>query len=270
MGLLLFVIPVIEGHQAGWPWWAFAMLAAAVPVLWWFFRAERQAAEHGRDPVIDLSLFGLESFRRGLAMITAYFFGGSALFLILSLYEQQGLGSTPLDAVKTFIGFAIALLVSSIIATRHVARRRVLFLRGGFVLICTGLAIVVAGLATADQGDARAAIFVGLAVYGLGQGGVSPVMFASAISAVPLRSAGAASGVLATCTQVSAAVGITLIGLVFSTVLAQKDGAVPTAHAAMCALSIHLASILFAAWLAWRLPNTPAGTTIEPGPALEP
>lgn len=271
VGLLLFVIPVIEGHQAGWPWWAFVMLAASVPVLVWFFRAERRAAQHGRDPVIDLELFRLVSFRRGLAMITAYFFGGSALFLILSLYEQQGLGLKPLDAVNTFIGFAIALLVSSIVATRHVARRRMLFLHGGFVLICVGLAIVVAGLATADGGDARAAIFVGLAVYGLGQGGVSPVMFASAISAVPLRSAGAASGVLSTCTQVSAAVGLTLIGLVFSTVLAQGEGAVPNARAATWALSINLASMLCAALLAWRLPKASADKTmLEPGPALEP
>jgi hypothetical protein len=247
------------------------MLAASVPVLVWFFREERRAAQHGRDPVIDLDLFRLVSFRRGLAMITAYFFGGSALFLILSLYEQQGLGSTPLDAVKTFIGFAIALLLSSIIATRHVARRRMLFLHVGFGLICVGLAIVVAGLATADRGDARTAIFVGLAVYGLGQGGVSPVMFASAISAVPLRSAGAASGVLSTCTQVSSAVGITLIGLVFSTVLAGGQGALTHAHAAMWALSINLASMLGAALLAWRLPKASAtSTVIEPGPTLEP
>lgn len=260
-GLLCLLVPVVEGHEAGWPAWSIVMLVCSLPLIWWFFREERRAAEHGRDPLIDLVLFKLTSFRRGLAMITAYFFGGGSLFLVLSLYEQKGLGLSPLQAAETFLGFAIALFVSSIFATNLVAKHRAFFLHGGFALICVGMGVLVAGLAFSASGDARPAVVIGLAVYALGQGMVSPVMFSTAISAVPLRSAGAASGVLATCQQVSAAIGVAAIGLVFTSTLAKDTGPLPHAHAAALALSINFGSMVLAAVLAWRLPRT--GPTSE-------
>lgn len=275
IGLALLLVPLIEGHAAGWPAWAIAMLAAALPVLIWFVREERRAAAHGRDPLIDLDLFRLPTFRRALAMISMYFFGGGSLFLVLSIYEQKGLCIETLDAALSFTGFAGALLVASLFAMRHVARHRLKFLHGGFALVCAGIAIVVAGLGTTKTGDARLAIMIGLSVYGLGQGCVSPVMFSTALFGVPLRSAGAASGVLATCQQVSAMLGVAVIGLVFSTVLANVSGSsiadaaksaagalashpspLSYAHAAMWALSVNLASMVFAAVLALRLPRT--------------
>ena len=88
-------------------------------------------------------------------------------------------------------------------------------------------------------------------------------MFSTVLSGVPLRSAGAASGVLSTFQQVSSMLGVAVIGLVFSTVLGTHAGtgsAQPAsyAHAATFALSIKLASMIAAALLAWRLPPAPA------------
>ena len=271
-GLALLLVPLIEGHQAGWPAWAIVMLIASVPVLWWFFREERRAAAHGKDPLIDLELFRLRTFRRGLAMIAMYFFGGGSLFLILSIYLQRGLGMETLDAALSFTGFAGALLVSSLIASRLVARHRLKFLHGGFALVCAGIAYLVIGLGTTRTGDARAAITIGLAIYALGQGCVSPVMFSTVLCGVPLRSAGAASGVLSTFQQVSSMLGVAVIGLVFSTVLGKQTGAggaqsASYAHAATWALSINLASMIAAALLAWRLPPAPA--TAPLGEVLE-
>jgi MFS family permease len=128
----------------------------------------------------------------------------------------------------------------------------------------------VLGLALADDGDARTAILVGLGVYGLGQGGVSPVMFSTAISAVPLRSAGAASGVVATCNQVSAAIGVAVIGLVFQHLRAGGEGPRAYAWAAMGALTINFASMICGMVIAWRLPKPSAPVVVEPGPSIEP
>ncbi|MBL8857692.1 MAG: MFS transporter [Planctomycetes bacterium] len=254
--LVLFLVPVIEGQQAGWPAWSLVMLIASVPVFAWFVRAERRAKSHGRDPLIDLALFKLKSFRVGLGMIAAYFFGGGSLFLILSIYEQRGLGLDTLQSALTFLGFAVALLFSSLFVSHHVTRYRTLFLHGGFALVCTGMALLVLGLATAPDGDARTLIVIGLSIYGVGQGCVAPIMYSSAISGVPLRSAGAASGVLSTCQQVSAAVGVALIGLIFAGVLAERIGPEAHAQAAMWALCVNFTSMVVAAVLAWRLPNS--------------
>lgn len=266
------IVPLIEGHHAGWPPWAVVLLALSVPLTFWFVRAERRSARAGRDPVIDVRLFGLQSFRRGLVMIVAYFFGGGSLFLVLSLYEQRGLGLDTLASALTFTSFAIGLLVSSTIATRHAGRAPGRFLHVGMALVCLGIGALVVGFALAKDGDARAAIQVGLAIYGLGQGAAMPVMFSSVIAQVPHPSAGAASGVLATCQQVSAALGVAVIGLVFSSLLAKRAGAIAHAEAATWALCVNLASMLLAALLARRLlhgsaPTEPAARVSSSGRA---
>jgi EmrB/QacA subfamily drug resistance transporter len=258
IALALFLIPLVEGYERGWPPWSLVMLALFLPALALFLLHEKSASRRGRDPLVDPMLFKLETFRRGLAMIGSYFIGGGAMFFVLSTYEQKGLGKDALSAALTFTGFAVALLASSITASRFVVWHPRKFLFGGLASLCIGLSIIVSGLASTSDGDARQAITCGLALYGLGQGCVSPVMYSTVLSGVPLRSAGAASGVLATCQQIAAVVGLPVIGLVFMSALSGESGALPYAHAAAWALSVNLASMVLATVLALRLPRASA------------
>ena len=255
VALSLFLIPLVEGYERGWPAWSFVMLALSAPALAAFVRHEKLTRKRGADPLIDPTLFELATFRRGLAMIGSYFIGGASMFFVLSMYEQKGLGKTPMAAALTFTGFALALLLSSITASRFVSWHPRKFLFGGFACVCTGLAIIVLGLAATSDGDAREAITCGLTVYGLGQGCVSPVMYSTVLSGVPLRSAGAAAGVLATCQQVAAVMGLPVIGLVLMSALSGHVGALAYAHAAAWALTVNLGSMLIATSLALRLPR---------------
>jgi EmrB/QacA subfamily drug resistance transporter len=258
IALSLLLIPLVEGYERGWPAWSIAMLVLSLPAFAAFARHERNARLRGRDPLIDPKLFELTTFRRGLAMVGSYFIGGGSMFFVLSMYEQKGLGKDALSAALTFTGFALALLVSSMVASRFVSWHPRKFLFGGFSLVCTGLTTIVVGLASTRDGDAREAITCGLALYGLGQGCISPVMYSTVLSGVPMRSAGAASGVLATCQQVAAVMGLPVIGLVFMSALSGREGAVHYAQAAAWALSVNLASMLLATALALRLPRPAA------------
>jgi hypothetical protein len=83
-------------------------------------------------------------------------------------------------------------------------------------------------------------------------------MYSTVLSGVPLRSAGAASGVLATCQQVAAVLGLPVIGLVFVAVLGGGSGALAHAHAAAWALTVNLGSMVVATSLALRLPRPAA------------
>jgi EmrB/QacA subfamily drug resistance transporter len=255
LALSLLLIPLVEGYERGWPPWSLAMLALSVPAALAFAQHERNTRRRGRDPLVDPALFQLATFRRGLAMIASYFIGGGSMFFVLSTYEQRGLGKDAFSAALTFTGFALALLVSSITASRFVSSHPRKFLFGGLALVCAGLATIVVGLASSRDGDAREAITCGLALYGLGQGCISPVMYSTVLSGVPLRSAGAASGVLATCQQVAAVMGLPVIGLAFVSALSDRTGAVHYAHAAAWALSVNLASMVLATILALRLPR---------------
>src|SRR5256885_4367195 len=61
LGLVVF--PLVEGRQAGWPWWVPVAFAAAVPaaVLWLMYA--RQVSARGGSPLVDLALFRQCSFR---------------------------------------------------------------------------------------------------------------------------------------------------------------------------------------------------------------
>jgi MFS family permease len=258
LALSFLLVPLVEGYEQHWPTWAIIMLPLSAPALVWFVWHEKSTHSRGGDPLVDPTLFELATFRRGLAMIGSYSLGSGSMFFVLSVYEQRGLGKDAMSAALTFTGFAVAVLVSSMTASRLVSLHRSKFLFGGFACLCVGLATMVIGLTATSDGDARGAITCGLTLYGLGQGCVSPVMYSTVLSGVPLRSAGAASGVLATCQQVAAVMGVPVIGLVFMTALAGRAGGSAYAHAAGCALAVILASMLFATLLALRLPPAPA------------
>jgi hypothetical protein len=125
--------------------------------------------------------------------------------------------------------------------------------------------VLVVTLATTESGDAHVMIWVALAIYGFGQGFLSPVLFSTAVSGVPLRSAGAASGVISTAQQVSSSLGVGVIGLVYSTALAGGAGPHATARAAAWALGVNLLTMSTAAVLAMRLPRVggPTHTAVE-------
>jgi MFS family permease len=266
LGLAAVLVPLTIGHERGWPPWSIALLASSVPAFWAFARAERATQRRGGDPLVDPELFRLAGYRRGLAVVAAYFLGAGTLFLILSLFEQSGLGRDPLRAAATFLPSGVATFAASFLATGNADRRPLWFLYGGLASVLLGLFTIVSSLALLDGpgatelGTARDfGLAVGLAFYGFGNGAISPVLYATILRGVPARSAGSAAGVLATVQQVAAALGVALIGLVFATALGAGSGADAYAHAAAWALGINALSMVAAAACALRLPTRRAG-----------
>lgn len=259
--LSLLLIPLTLGHEEHWPVWAMGMLVVAVPALYAFVKLERRTAAAGRDPLVDLSLFDLVGYRRGLFIIGSYFLGAGSLMFVLSLFEQKGLGRDALHAAYAFVPLGVATFAASWIAMRHAALNPRLFLLGGFACVIAGLVVIVSSLALLGSGVGGSGVTTrdvgvgaGLALYGFGNGAISPVLYSTILRGVPVRSAGSAAGVLATVQQVAAALGVALIGLLFATVLAGRTGPEDYARAAAWALGINLISMVAATLLALRLP----------------
>src|SRR5262249_7470455 len=61
--------PLTFGADAGWPAWAWPVLACGAAALAIFARHERRLARNGRDPLIDPTLLAQAGIRRGLAGI---------------------------------------------------------------------------------------------------------------------------------------------------------------------------------------------------------
>ncbi|MCY2960132.1 MAG: MFS transporter [Planctomycetota bacterium] len=265
--LALVLVPLTLGHEEGWPAWAIWMLVAAAPALFLFVKLERRTALAGRDPLVDLALFRLMGYRRGLFIVGTYFLGAGSLFLVLSLFEQSGLGREPVRAALSFLPSGVATFAASWLATRHASAKPNLFLFGGLACVLAGLATLVGSLAWLVGVERDVGMGVGLALYGFGNGAISPVLYSTILRGVPARSAGSASGVLATVQQVAAALGVALIGLLFATVLAGRSGPEAYARAAAWALGINVASMIAATLFALRLPAR--GAPVEPGAPAE-
>lgn len=219
--VLLVLLPVVEGEQgaplSARPWWLLGV-AAALLVAFWLW--ERRWAARGRETLVDLHLARVPSYVFGVALGSAYFAGFTAIFLTLTLYLQQGLGYSPLQAGLTQLPFALGSAVSSFTGGRLVTRLgRVLVLAG---LVTVALALLAVDL-VAPHLDGRVGLWLAplLLLAGLGGGFViSPNVTLSLDEVAPER-AGAGGGLLQTAQRVGSALGVAVVLAQFFDVLAR-------------------------------------------------
>lgn len=268
VALFFLVYPLVEGRESGWPWWAFASLAAAPPVLAVFLQYERWVRARGGSPLVELTLFRCRTFVVGLATSFAFCCGLSAFFLTVTLFLQSGLGLSPTAASLVFAPFALGYLTASGSSVRLASRLGSRIIQVGAVvmsLALTGL-IVLARVRGVALGPWE--LMPVLLLYGIGQGFVFPTLITATLSRVPADDAGSASGVLSTVQQVSFSLGIALIGTVFFAALGTVAGSQAHAGALATALLCNITLLALTFLLAWWLPHRPAGAG-GPAPVAE-
>ncbi|HEV8167455.1 MAG TPA: MFS transporter, partial [Actinomycetota bacterium] len=106
--VLLVVLPLVLGHEQGWPVWSFLSLAAGVLLACVFVQVERSVAARGGDPLLDLGVLRAPGLVAGLAALTAAMIGYGGFLFTLALHLQLGLGDSALRAGLTFAPGALA------------------------------------------------------------------------------------------------------------------------------------------------------------------
>ncbi|HEY2636185.1 MAG TPA: MFS transporter, partial [Solirubrobacteraceae bacterium] len=115
--LALLLLPIVQGHELGWPWWTFALIAASAPVTLLFVGWERRVERRGGSPLVHLALFAQRGFRVGIVAAVVQFTVPS-FFLFLGIYLQQGAGLTPIEAGLVFTPLAVAFVAGSMLGPR--------------------------------------------------------------------------------------------------------------------------------------------------------
>lgn len=273
IALLLVIFPLIEGRQIGWPWWCFAMVAAALPMAALFLLwLRRQAARNGAQ-VIPASLFGNRSFVLGTVLSSALFSGVPGFFLVLALYLQVGYGLTPLQSGTTTVPFSLGVLLASVLSGRLGARGLRLRITVGALMLAScmiWLRFIVAG--TADE-VFRLAFAPALLIGGIGLGTAISPLFQTILGNVGGRDTGSASGGLQAFQQMGAAVGVAIMGEIFFATLAASLGGGMEPHPAYAgalrnAVLYNLIVFAVIAVLVWRLPK-PRATPLHAPPPVE-
>lgn len=258
-GLLLLLIPLVEGQQENWPAWCYACLGGCVVMFAalapWEVRAERC----GKDPILKPSLLAQSSFSAGAIFAIVYFAGFTSVFFTISILWQSGLGRSALLTGLIAVPFSFGTLVSASVSDKLSAKLGRMVLVAGCAMVGIGLglsALVVHLTAPAPNGWE----LVGpLLVAGLGSGMVIAPNQDFVLAKVPSGEAGTASAILGTAQRVGSAVGIAVIGTVLYGNLNFRPGpdavAAAFSHAAQFALLANMGFIVFALVLVLALPR---------------
>lgn len=247
---LLSVMAVIYGIKElakdGWALDAVAVLVAGF-VLGTVFVLRQQRLT---DPLIDLRLFGNVRFSGSLVALMVAMLAMGGLFLLLAQYLQLVLGLSAFEAGLWTVPQAAAMVVAAGVVSALAPRVRPAY------LMAVGLVIAMVGYAIFTQlsgADDLALIVTGMVVFSLGLSPMFVLGLDLIVGAVDPARAGAASAISETGQELSAALGVAVIGSIGTAVYRgqmaeQLPDGLPTevAHAAEDTLAgaLHVAAAL--------------------------
>jgi EmrB/QacA subfamily drug resistance transporter len=210
VGLISLVYGIIEAPNRGWtdPW-ILGSFAVALVVLSIFIGWELRT-DH---PMLNLEFFRNPRFTAANISITLVFFALFGSLFFLTQYLQFVLGYSALQAGLRVAPIALVLIVVSPISGRLVNRF------GNKALVAAGMAIVAFGLwylskLTVASGYPHA--LASILILGAGMAVAMTPATESIMGSLPLAKAGVGSAMNDTTRQIGGALGVAILGSVFS------------------------------------------------------
>jgi MFS transporter, DHA2 family, multidrug resistance protein len=226
-GLIGLTYGFIKAGEDGWSdALALAMIFAGVAVLvgfvWWERFATRRS---GSQPLVDLSLFQVGSFRWGTLLMTFVSFAMFGLFFVAPQYFQDVRGATPLGSGLRLLPLVGGMLVGMVASGRLTSPAKLpdggqgdprvsakLAVTAGFLVMAAGLAIGAGTGLGSSMGYAAAWI----AVTGLGLGIAMPSAMNAAVGPLTAERSASGGALMSAVRQVGATIGVAVLGTLIS------------------------------------------------------
>ncbi|PJJ62424.1 MFS transporter [Compostimonas suwonensis] len=202
-------------------WWLVGFALGAAAFVWW----ERDYKRRGKSPVIHFSLFALSSYRNGILVATAYFAAIPAVFLLTTLYLQQGLGLAPVFAGMVSIPFALASAVTAWIGGRLVERYGRALVVLGLVLVIVGFLLVLAAAVLSPRELTPWLMAAAMTVAGAGGGFVISPNQTLTLAEIPVTEGGVAGSMAQVGQRVGTAIGVAAASSTFFATLYRESAA---------------------------------------------
>jgi EmrB/QacA subfamily drug resistance transporter len=223
IGLFALTYGFIEANNYGWTSGRIiGAFVLAVVALAMFIVLER----HQRLPMLDLSLFRDRTFagaNLAMLLIGLAMFG---LFLFVSLYMQQVLRFSPVEAGATFLPMTLLVIALAPQAGRLSDRVGSRWLVGGGMTLLSASLLWYTMLGT---GASFWSLLPALLLGGVGMASTMTPVTAAAMSSVPVDKAGVGSAVLNSMRQVGGSLGIGVMGAI---VAASRADSLRSGHTA--------------------------------------
>jgi EmrB/QacA subfamily drug resistance transporter len=242
--LALLLVPLVLGHEEGWPAWTWICMAAALPagaltVVW-----QRRLGARGGQPILDMSLFRVRSYAAGIAAAAAFLAYFASFMFTLTLLLQDGFGLSAFHAGLAFAPMGVMFSTTALLGSRLVRRYGLRVVVLGAVLTVSSLLALAVRLYIADAHAGLPWIITLIALAGTGNGLVIPHLIGVALVRVRPYQAGVGSGILTTAQQFAGSAGIAIIGTVFFTVASAHPDAADFTRAMTWSLLIDIGLLL--------------------------
>jgi EmrB/QacA subfamily drug resistance transporter len=271
-GMLLLVYALIKAPDAGWgkPR-TVGTLAAAALILLAFLANERRS----RNPLIPLSIFRVKGLAAADVTWLIGMAGFFAMFFFLTLYMQEVLHFSPIQAGAAYLPVTVCLALASGVSSQLFARI------GTRPVVVAGALLSAGGIYYLSRiplhGSYVSDLLPGLVMMSIGFGAVFVGVTTAANAGVPSDKAGLAAGLLSTSQQLGMALGLAILSAIATTRthhLLATGAARPEALTSgyQRALLVCSLFVLAAALIATRIPNarTAAQPIVVPETAPEP
>ena len=237
VGVGLIVFGLIEGRTYGWlttlgepniagvKWTAPispipVAFAIGIVALIVFVTIERRRNAAGKPVLLDLSLFGIASFRNGNIAAGIASLGEFGLLFALPLWLQNVQGYSAFDTGKVLLALAGGSFLASGFGAQLTRSRGPVFV----VRLGIGLEIIgVLGIGVVVSPTVSIwLVMLFLFIYGLGVGLATAQLTGVVLADVPVAASGQGSGTQSTTRQVGSALGIAVLGTVLFTGLGHQ------------------------------------------------
>jgi EmrB/QacA subfamily drug resistance transporter len=202
---------MINANEHGWASaTTYSLFAISAVALAAFIAVET----HSKYAMLDLNLFKGRSFVGTMIAALLINFTAFAYFTYTSIWLQTVVGLSPIQAGLTGLPLAASsFLVSAVIGRFLHSVHPGPIIGGGMLLIGVG-GLLDALLVT--HGSTWPQLIPGFIISGIGVGLAMPTLTSAALGAVPVERGGMAAGAVNTARQLGYAIGIALLGTVFS------------------------------------------------------
>lgn len=254
--LALLLVPLIEGPAQNWPDWSLWLLVASAVLLIIFYRQQEQQRQTGFVPLVDMQLLGQRRFALGALLVLLIYSTSSSFFLCFALLMQSGLGFDPFVAGSIFAPCSLGFVIASLTAPRLVARWGTAFIVTGALVYAISIGLLIMQVWVAGAALKATHLIPVLVMVGAGQGFIMTPLLNLVLGFVKETQAGMASGVISTLQQVGAALGVAIVGILFSTALGSGTGANHYISAFVAGMLYNLGAALLVVMLLLMLART--------------
>ncbi len=240
IGLFALVFALIEGNNYGWGSTSILLLfaLAAIALIAFAVIEARQ-----RLPMFDLKLFRNPTFLGANIVAMMLFLAMFGVFFFLSLFMQNVLGYSPVQAGAAFLPMTGLIIFIAPAAGRLSDRVGARWLMTGG-LICVTISLFVFSRLGVDS--TFWSLLPGTILGGVGMASTMSPMTAAAMGAVPVEKSGVGSGMLNTFRQVGGALGVALMGAIFASKATTSATASPQEQLDAFLNGLHLAFLVAA------------------------